>query len=61
MPEPPSLAAGLTMPLPASLTGDSRSVDTESVISGGVKALDALDAKLSAGWALNAKWVSFLV
>ena len=42
-PIPPSLAAGLKTPLPASLTGDARRVDLEGVINRGLTALDVLE------------------
>ena len=49
------LSAGLTTPLPASLTGDSRNVDQEDVLDKGIEALDALDTLIGASdWALSA-------
>lgn len=54
-PVPPPLAAGLTTPLPASLTGDTRSIDKEEVVHQGVEALDALETILgTSDWALDA-------
>ena len=54
-PTPPPLLAGLTTPLPAALTGDTREVDMEEVINKGVGALEALAVLLSErGWALGA-------
>jgi len=55
LPIPPMLSAGLTTPLPASLTGDSRNVDNEDVLDKGAEALDALETLLgSSDWALSA-------
>lgn len=49
------LSAGLTTPLPASLTGDARSVDKEDILDKGVEALDALETLLgTSDWALGA-------
>jgi metaxin len=49
------LLAGLTTPLPASLTGDARSIDKEEVILKGTEALQALETILGSGdWALGA-------
>jgi metaxin len=49
------LSAGLTTPLPASLTGDARNVDREDILKKGVEALDALESILgSSDWALGA-------
>jgi metaxin len=49
------LSAGLTTPLPASLTGDARNVDKEDIIHKGGEALDALETILgSSDWALGA-------
>jgi metaxin len=49
------LSAGLTTPLPASLTGDTRNVNKEEVIRRGTEALEALDTILGSGeWALGA-------
>ncbi|WVQ80852.1 hypothetical protein IAT38_002959 [Cryptococcus sp. DSM 104549] len=57
-PTPPPLAAGLTTPLPASLTGDARSLDREEVIRKGVEAVRALvgvkGVKGDGDWALGA-------
>jgi metaxin len=55
LPIPPMLSAGLTTPLPASLTGDARNVDKEDILKKGVEALDALETLLgSSDWALGA-------
>ncbi|WWD08983.1 hypothetical protein V865_007098 [Kwoniella europaea PYCC6329] len=57
-PVPPPLSAGLTTPLPASLTGDSRDIDTDEVIRKGVDALDALATILentNSGWLFDAR------
>lgn len=55
-PTPPPLAAGLTAPLPAALTGDAREVDTREVLARAKDALDAVNAAISGGdWALGAK------
>ncbi|WWC99259.1 hypothetical protein V866_006155 [Kwoniella sp. B9012] len=57
-PIPPPLSAGLTTPLPASLTGDSRDIDTDEVIRKGVDALDALAVILedtNSGWLFDAR------
>jgi len=56
MAEPPALTAGLTTPLPASLTGDDRVIDREEIIAGGIEAIDALQAKMAGStWALGAE------
>ncbi|WVR03607.1 hypothetical protein IAU60_000599 [Kwoniella sp. DSM 27419] len=53
---PPPLLAGLTTPLPASLTGDAREVDTDEILRKGVAAVEAIDAILDEEhWALGAK------
>lgn len=53
--EPPSLSAGLSTPLPASLTGDARIFRESEVIDRGVEALSVLASKLdSEQWALGA-------
>lgn len=55
LPIPPMLSAGLTTPLPASLTGDARNVDKEDILRKGAEALDALETILaSSDWALGA-------
>lgn len=54
-PIPPPLAAGLTAPLPASLTGDTRNIDKDEIVHQGMEALDALETVLgSSDWALDA-------
>jgi metaxin len=58
LPVPPVLAAGLTTPLPASLTGDARDVDLEVQQKRAEEAWDAVDAAVSGGWALGATWVA---
>lgn len=56
--EPPALSAGLTTPLPASLTGEARSFRESTVIDRGVEALSVLSSKVGPkGWALGAAWV----
>ncbi|OCF41631.1 hypothetical protein I317_04541 [Kwoniella heveanensis CBS 569] len=55
-PNPPSLLAGLTTPLPASLTGDARDVDVDEVVRRGIEALDGIEVVLEGSmWALGAK------
>lgn len=57
-PNPPMLLAGLTTPLPASLTGDARNIDRDEVIRNGIEALQALGTILGTGdWALGATHV----
>jgi metaxin len=52
------LSAGLTTPLPASLTGDTRNVDNEDILKKGVETLDALETLLGqSDWALGASYV----
>ena len=54
-PTPPPLAAGLTTPLPESLTGDSRLLNLEDVTRKGREALEALSTILEYDeWALGA-------
>lgn len=54
--EPPALAAGLSTPLPASLTGDARSLQESNVIDRGVEALSVLASRVdSEHWALGAE------
>jgi metaxin len=49
------LSAGLTTPLPASLTGDARNLDKDDVFDKGAEALDALETLLgTSDWALSA-------
>lgn len=57
LPDIPPLSAGLTTPLPASLTGDDRSMDINELIETGVEALAALSSKIGAGkeWAYGAE------
>ncbi|GFZ52036.1 hypothetical protein JCM24511_09808 [Saitozyma sp. JCM 24511] len=52
---PPPLAAGLTTPLPAALTGDTRDVDVGEVVAKGVDAVEALEAVVGPEWALGAR------
>ncbi|KAK4684363.1 hypothetical protein P7C73_g5820, partial [Tremellales sp. Uapishka_1] len=57
LPTPPPLAAGLTTPLPASLTGDGRDIDRDALIAAGVDALEALEivaSNESSKWILRA-------
>ncbi|OXG30271.1 hypothetical protein C367_01949 [Cryptococcus neoformans Ze90-1] len=55
-PIPPPLYAGLTTPLPASLTGDRRDIDIDEVLRKGQEAVDVVDGLLREdGWALGAK------
>ncbi|KAL7418733.1 hypothetical protein Q5752_006416 [Cryptotrichosporon argae] len=54
-PNPPPLAAGLTTPLPASLTGDRREFDRGEVLDKGIEALEALEHMIGEGWALDAQ------
>nr|XP_031863493.1 uncharacterized protein CI109_000743 [Kwoniella shandongensis]KAA5530565.1 hypothetical protein CI109_000743 [Kwoniella shandongensis] len=56
-PVPPPLLAGLTTPLPASLTGDRRDIDLEEVVRKGVEAIEAVEVILSeqGEWAFGAK------
>lgn len=54
LPVPPVLAAGLTTPLPASLTGDARDVDMEVQQKRAEEAWAAVDAAVGSGWALGA-------
>jgi metaxin len=56
-PYPPPLAAGLTTPLPAALTGDTRDVDVDEVVAKGVDAVEALEVVVGHGseWALGAR------
>lgn len=54
LPTPPALLAGLTTPLPASLTGDERVLDSAKILADGLAAVDALSVKMGAGWALKA-------
>jgi len=53
---PPPLAAGLTTPLPAALTGEIRDIDEEEILSRGAEALEALSGILAGSdkWALGA-------
>lgn len=54
-PIPPPLAAGLTTPLPPTLTGDGKSLDTDDILTKGVEVLDALEVVLrDAKWTLGA-------
>lgn len=56
LPEVPALSAGLTTPLPASMTGDDRSVDVADLIENGIEALEALSAKIDGKkWAYGAE------
>lgn len=61
IPGPPALSAGLTTPLPASFTGESRVLDEDEIVDAGVAALEALHVKLldrsSSPWALGAQYV----
>jgi metaxin len=56
---PPALAAGLSTPLPASLTGDERDVDAADLTRKGIEAIDSLQVLLAdrTGWALGAACV----
>jgi metaxin len=54
LPKPPILSAGLTTPLPASLTGDARTVNKEALEQSAYEAWDALEMLVGDGWALGA-------
>ncbi|WVF65905.1 hypothetical protein IAT40_000643 [Kwoniella sp. CBS 6097] len=61
-PNPPPLLAGLTTPLPASLTGDARDLDVDEIVRKGIETLDGVEVVLESGvdseqssWALGAK------
>ncbi|WVQ93540.1 hypothetical protein IAU59_000615 [Kwoniella sp. CBS 9459] len=62
-PNPPPLLAGLTTPLPASLTGDARDVDVDEVVRRGIEALDGVEVVLEnssesaeeSSWALGSR------
>lgn len=55
IPTPPSFTAGITTPLPPSLTGEGRALDIETLMMRGVQALEALDVMLDGtDWALGA-------
>jgi metaxin len=54
-PHPPPLLAGLTTPLPASLSGDARDMDQVEILRRGVEAINALDEIIGSGWALDAR------
>lgn len=54
--EPPALYAGLSTPLPASLTGDARCLPESTIIDRGVEALSVLASKVGPKrWALGAE------
>lgn len=56
LPQPPALVAGLTTPLPASFTGDDRSIDGLTLVESGIQALDTLKELVKPEeWALQAK------
>ncbi|WVW81793.1 hypothetical protein I302_103790 [Kwoniella bestiolae CBS 10118] len=55
-PNAPPLSAGLTTPLPASLTGDSRDIDTDEVIKRGIAVLDAVEVILESA-SENEPWL----
>ncbi|WWC85801.1 uncharacterized protein L201_000668 [Kwoniella dendrophila CBS 6074] len=59
-PIPPPLSAGLNTPLPASLTGDSRDIDTDELIRKGVEALDVIETIIEdngeRGWLYGSKY-----
>lgn len=52
---PPPLAAGLTTIIPASLTGDARTLDHRAIAQRGIDALLALSELTNDGWALGAQ------
>ena len=52
---PPPLAAGLTTPLPASLTGDTRNLNLSMLRSQAQDAWDALEVVCETQWALGAE------
>lgn len=58
IPNPPPLAAGLKTPLPAALTGDSRTVDKEEIAERGEDALEVIAAQIDGQWAMRARYVS---
>jgi len=55
LPVPSVLAAGLTTPLPASLTGDARDVDEDLLHQRADEAWDAIEAVVEDGWALGTR------
>jgi metaxin len=52
---PPPLLAGLTTPLPASLTGDARDIDNDEVVRRGIEGLSAVSIIVGDAWALDAE------
>ncbi len=54
-PKPPPLSAGLVTPLPASLTGDARTIDHEVLKHQADQAWTALDDLIGDKWALDAR------
>ncbi|WWC66843.1 uncharacterized protein I206_100750 [Kwoniella pini CBS 10737] len=56
-PNPPPLASGLSTPLPYSLIGDARDIDTDEVIRKGLTAIEAVEVILDTGdeWLFGAK------
>jgi len=55
IPVPPVLSAGLTTPLPASLTGDARDVDMDLLQQRADEAWDAVEVAVENGWALGTR------
>jgi metaxin len=55
LPIPSVLAAGLTTPLPASLTGDTRDVDMDLLQHRADEAWDAVEAVVEDGWGLGTR------
>lgn len=61
LPNPPPLAAGLKTPLPAALTGDSRTINAEEMAERGEDALEIIAGQIDGSWALGARYVSGMV
>jgi metaxin len=57
LPNPPPLAAGLKTPLPAALTGDSRTINAEEMAERGEDALEIIAGQIDSSWALGARYV----
>jgi len=55
LPVPSVLSAGLTTPLPASLTGDARDVDMDLLHQKAEEAWDAVEVVVEDGWALGTR------
>nr|XP_018266685.1 uncharacterized protein I303_00660 [Kwoniella dejecticola CBS 10117]OBR88843.1 hypothetical protein I303_00660 [Kwoniella dejecticola CBS 10117] len=56
-PIPPPLASGLSTPLPYSLIGDARDIDTDEILKKGLEALEAIQVILESGdeWLFGSK------